>query len=743
MALKSYTLPLGDDREVTVEIPGLAEHANAEVIVRMGDTIVLVTAVMSHQPREGTSYFPLMVDFEEKLYAAGMIKGSRFIKREGRSSDEAILTSRLIDRTIRPRFPKGMRNDVQIIATVLSYDGENDADVLGLIGASTALSLSNIPWNGPIAGIRGAEIDDQLVFNPTQEQRKNAMFEFVICSTEGHVNMLEGYGNGTDVPEEKVLAAIEKTYDLTQEWLGIIADFAKKEGTEKLSVPRINPTEEEHKLVADWLDDRLETLLFDPDIPKATRMHQVNDLKEEAINHFLEGDMLAKNDTDAIFESIINSLIHTYALEKQRRSDGRKLDEVRDLEAVVGYLPAIHGSAVFARGETRALATITLGGPGAGQIIETIEGEYKKHFMLHYNFPPFSVGDVRPMRGPGRRDIGHGNLAEQSIRTMMPSLDEFPYTIRVVSEILASNGSSSMATVCGASLALMDAGVPLKKAVAGIAMGVMVEENPDNPDDPKFAILTDIQGPEDHHGDMDLKIAGTKDGVTGIQMDVKIAGVKLDMLRDAFQEAKKARLHILETMNKTISESRDEVAASAPKVKVLKINPEKIGDLIGPGGKMIRSITEETGATIDVEQDGSVFVTAVDPEGFKAAIARVEAITKELEVGETYEGPVTRIFPFGAMIEVLPGKEALVHVNEFSEFNVRHAGDVFKEGMMVAVVVKERDGQGRINLALQDLKAFVAEHPITPGSARPPRRDDRGGGGRRGGPPRGGGGRRY
>ena len=739
---ESITLPLGDGRDVIVEVPGLVDHANGEALVRLGNTIVLVTAVMTYQPREGMNYFPLMVDFEEKLYAAGIIKGSRFIKREGRASDDAILSARLIDRTIRPRFPKGMRNDVQIVATVLAYDDENDPDVLGLMGASVALSLSNIPWNGPIAGIRGAEIDGTLVFNPTQAQRKDAKFEFVISSTEGHVNMLEGSGNETDVPEDAALSAIEQTYEKTQEWITLIAKFAEKQNIEKVTVPRILPTEEEEKLVSDWLGDRLETLLFDPGIPKSTRMHQVNDLKQEAINHFEEGDMIQASHTDSIFETLIDSLVHTYALKEKRRSDGRKLDEVRNLETIAGYLPGIHGSAIFTRGETRALATITLGGPGAAQIIETIEGEYNKHFMLHYNFPPFSVGDVRPMRGPGRRDIGHGNLAEQSLRAMMPKTpEEFPYTIRVVSEILASNGSSSMATVCAGSMALMDAGVPLKKAVAGIAMGVMVDEDPDDPDNPDYAILTDIQGPEDHHGDMDLKIAGTKDGVTGIQMDVKIAGVKINMLKDAFAEARKARLHILEAMEKAIAAPRESVAESAPKVQILSINPERIGDLIGPGGKTIRAITEETNSTVDVEQDGSVYVSAVSPDDFAAAISRVEAITKELEPGEEYHGKVTRIFPFGAMVEVLPGKEALVHISELAAFNVGHAGDAFEEGMELDVVVKEIDDQGRVNLSLQDVNAFIAKHPPKPGRPPGPPRDRRGRGDRRGGH-RGGGHRR-
>lgn len=734
---ESFTLPLGDGREISVEIPGLVDHANGEALVRLGNTIVLVTAVMTHQPREGMSYFPLMVDFEEKLYAAGIIKGSRFIKREGRASDEAILSARLIDRTIRPRFPKGMRNDVQVVATVLAYDDENDPDVLGLIGASAALSCSDIPWSGPIAGIRGAEIDGKLVFNPTQTQRKNAMFEFIISSTEGHVNMLEGNGNETDVPEEKALSAIEETYEQTQEWIKIIAEFADEQNIEKRTVPRIVANEEETTMVKEWLDGRLEDLLFNPDIKKSERMHKVNDLKEEALNHFAEGDMIATAVTDAIFETEIDRLVHIYALKDGRRVDGRKLDEVRDLDTIAGYLPGLHGSSVFTRGETRALATITLGGPGAAQIIETIEGEWKKHFMLHYNFPPFSVGDVRPMRGPGRRDIGHGNLAEQSLAAMMPKTpEEFPYTIRVVSEILASNGSSSMATVCAGSMALMDAGVPLKKAVAGIAMGVMVDEEPEDPENPDYAILTDIQGPEDHHGDMDLKIAGTVDGVTGLQMDVKIAGVKVSMLKDAFEEAKKARLHILEAMNKAIDKPRESVADSAPKVEILSINPERIGDLIGPGGKTIRAITDETGATIDVEQDGSVYVSAVDPDGFKQAIAKVSAITKELEVGEEYTGTVSRIFPFGAMVEVLPGKEALVHISELREFNVGHAGDAFEEGMTLDVVVKEIDDQGRVNLALKDANTFVAKHPPKPG--RTPQRDDRrGGGGRgRGGPRR-------
>lgn len=735
-----------------MEIPRLAIHANGEALVRMGDTTVLVTAVMSHQPREGFSYFPLMVDYEEKLYAAGRIKGSRFIKREGRASDDAILSARVIDRTIRPRFPKGIRNDIQVVATILSYDDENDPDVLAMIGTSVALSISNIPWNGPIAAVRGAEIDGEVVLNPTQEQRKTAAFEFILSSIEGHVNMVEGHGIGQEFSEESALSAMEKAYDLTQTFIQQIDAFAKEHGEEKRTIVRIDPSEEEHESVREFLGDRLETLLFDPDIPKSERMHKVNDLKEETINHFMEGDVLAKSDTDAIFEDEIDRMVHTYALEKGTRSDGRKLDEVRDLKAIVGYVPRIHGSAVFTRGETTALAAVTLGGPGQGQIIETIEGEWTKRFLLHYNFPAFSVGDVRPMRGPGRRDIGHGNLAERSVEAMMPTTEEFPYMIRVVSEILASNGSSSMATVCAASLALMDAGVPIKKHVAGIAMGVMVDEQPKDPKNPDYVILTDIQGPEDHHGDMDLKIAGTRDGVTGLQMDVKIAGVTLSILKDAFNEAKKARLHILDAMDKSIKEPRKEVAKTAPKVQVLQINPARIGELIGPGGKVIKGITEATGAIVNVEQDGSVYVSAVDPEAFQEAVRQVEAITKEIEPGELYEGPVTRIFPFGAMVELTPGKDGLIHISELSEFNVNHPGDVFEDGMIVPVVVKERDERGRLNLSFQDVKAFIAEHPPKPGRGGPSGGRDGPGGGYRGrggprrspgGPPHDRGTRRY
>ena len=750
---KQLSLPLGNGRAVEVSVPGLAMHVNGEAMVRLGDTCVLVTAVMSHKPREGMDYFPLMVDFEERFYAAGKFSGSRFIKRETRPTDEAILSGRIIDRTIRPRFPKGMRNEVQIVVTNLSYDGENDPDMLGLIGASVALSISDIPWNGPIAGLRAAEIDDALVLNPTETQRKASRFEFVLSSTSGHVNMLEGGANGVEIPEDEALRVLEGAYAPTQEWITAIAEFAAAHGKEKKAVVLINPAPEAYDAVREFLGEKLETLLFSPDISKHERMHQVNDLKADALNHFAEGDALLPRDVDAVFESEIDRLVHTYALEQGKRSDGRRLNELRNIESEIDTIPRIHGSAVFTRGETRALATVTLGGPGAAQLIDSMEGESKKYFMFHYNFPPYSVGEARPMRGASRRDIGHGILAEKSVRAVMPDLKAFPYAIRVVSEILASNGSSSMASVCGASLALMAAGVPLRNHVAGIAMGVMVEEEPKDPKAAKHAILTDIQGPEDHHGDMDLKIAGSRKGITGMQMDVKIAGVTLPILKEAFEEARRARESILDVMERAIAEPRPEVAVTAPKVQVLQINPERIGDLIGPGGKIIRAITEATGAVIDVEQDGSVFVSAVDPKGFKDAVARVEAITKELEPGEEYEGPVTRIFPFGAMVEVMPGKEALIHVSELREWNVGHAGDAFEEGMIVQVVVKEIDDQGRVNLGLKDASAFIAAHPPKPGRPQGPgggggfrggggdRRGGRGFGG--GGGNRGGGGRRY
>lgn len=714
----SFTLPaypaqegepsLTGERVISVEIPGFATQANSEALVRLGDTAVLVTVVMNASPREGVDFFPLIVDFEERYYAAGELRSSRFMKRESRPSDEAILAGRLVDRTIRPRFPNGMRNEVQIIATTLSYDQENDPDVLAIIGASVALSLSDIPWNGPIAGVRVADIDGELVMNPVQSQRKRARFEFIVSGTKDRINMLEA--GAQEIPEDAALNAVGYGHDVASKIAEAVAAFAKTHGKPKTSLVLIEPNAQAREALLAFLGDRLEQALFSPDVPKAEKMDRVNALKRETIQHFAALDTIAPREADSLFEMEIDRLVHEYAIERKTRPDGRAPNELRRLDAQVGYLPRTHGSSIFSRGDTRALATVTLAGPGENLIVEGMEGEWKKHFMLHYNFPPFSVGDVKPLRGPGRREIGHGALAERAVTAVVPPKATFPYTVRVVSEILSSNGSSSMATTCAASLALMDAGVPLTRHVAGIAMGLMMA------DDGRFTVLTDIQGPEDHHGDMDLKIAGTSEGITGIQMDVKIEGITKEILEAVFAQAREARLEILSVMEQALAQPRPSVSQFAPKVEAFTINPEKIRDLIGPGGRVINGIIARTGATIDVEDTGEVFVTAIDPHALARAVEEVRAVTRDATVGETYQGTVTRTFPFGVMVEIFSGKEGLVHMTDLSPLGIRRPDDVFRSGMAVSVIVKEIDPQGRVNLTL----ANPDELPRRDFSTRPP-----------------------
>jgi polyribonucleotide nucleotidyltransferase len=716
MATPRLEIPVGD-RTLIVEIPGLATQASGEALVRLGDTVVLVTAVMSQAPRQGVDFFPLTVEFEEKYYAAGELRSSRFVKREAKPSDEALIAGRLVDRTIRPRFPKGMRNEVQVVATTLSYDGANDSDVLAIIGASTALMVSDIPWNGPVGGVRVASIEGRLVFFPTEEERERASFEVVVAGTEERVNMLEG--GASEVAEDAIIDAIEKSHDAITTIVREIRAFAERYGKPKTAIVPLVTSEEARAAVRAFLGNRLEEALFGEREGKLARMDRVNALKRELREHCEATNLIGSLEADMIFEDEIDRLVHTYAIEKNIRVDGRGPTDIRPLSASVGYLPRTHGSAIFTRGETRALATVTLAAPGEELIVESMEGEWKKSFMLHYNFPPFSVGEVRPMRGPGRREIGHGALAERSVKAVIPKRETFPYTIRVVSEILSSNGSSSMATVCASSLALMDAGVPIARHVVGIAMGVMTNENG------HYRILTDIQGPEDHHGDMDLKIAGTRKGITGIQMDVKIEGLTIPMLKEAFAQARKAHGELLELLEGTIAEPRPSVATYAPKIESFTINPEKIRDLIGPGGKVINGITERTGARIDIEDNGRIFVTAVDPEALRNAVAEVKRITREAAIGEHFEGTVVRIFPFGVMVEIFEGQEGLIHMNDLAPLGVRHPDDAFRVGQKVAVIVKERDAQGRLNLSLAEPEKLVIERrPVSPpSSSRPhPRR---------------------
>jgi len=685
-------------RELKVEFGRLAGQANGSVLLTYGQTVILATCVMSKNPTSA-DYMPLTVDYEEKLYAAGKIKSSRFIKREARASDEAILTGRMIDRALRPCFNQKIRNEVQVVLTVLSFDKKNDPDIPALLAASLSLSVSDIPWNGPITAIRLGRVDKKWVLNPTYQEREQSDIDLVVAGKNGFINMLEG--GALEVSEDDFISAIE----FAKPSLEQIAKFQKEIIDEMKPVKaelEIRETDKQLiKEIKDWLADRLEKVIFQPS--KQGRRSGLGELLEE-LSKVLnpEKDEEKQKGITEVFEEEIDRLVHKNILEagagKERRPDGRKLDQVRPLDCQVSLLPRTHGSGLFQRGETQALSVVTLGAPGDEQTLDGMEHEGTKHFMHHYNFPGFCVGEPRPMRGPGRREIGHGALAERALLPLVPDKEKFPYTIRVVSEILSSNGSSSMASVSGSSLALMDAGVPIKTNVTGIAMGLMMESL-DN-----YKVLTDIQGPEDHHGDMDCKIAGTKNGITACQMDVKIEGINLEILKKVFDQAKKARLEILEAMGKAISQPRPELSPLAPRIITLKIPTEKIGTVIGPQGKVINEIIRQTGVKIDIEDDGSVNITSTDQEKAQQALNWIRDLVREAKPGEIFQGKVTRIMDFGAFVEVLPGQEGLIHISELAPYHVKKVEDVVKIGQTLLVKVKEIDEKGRINLTLKDVK---------------------------------------
>lgn len=680
-----YQLKLGE-RDIIFETPSFATQANGEVLVRYGDTTVLVTAVMSDKDRDDLGFFPLTVDFEEKYYAAGKILGSRYMKREGRPSDGAILSGRLIDRAIRPRFPKGLKRAVQVIITCLSWDGENDPDVLGLLGASLALSISDIPWQGPLAAARMGYLNERFVLNPTYEEREGAQLDLFLSGVEKNkqilINMLEA--KAEEIKEETLFEASAKAETFLKKLISFQEEIKEKIGKEKLIIESIPIESDLEKEIKDFLGEKLEKAFFAG--KKAQKMEAVNELKQDLL-YFIEGkypEMGKTKQAEDFFEQEIEKILRESILKNEKRADGRKLNELRPLNCQVGLLPRTHGSGLFARGQTKALSILTLGAPGDQQLLQGMETIGKKRFMHHYNFPPYSVGEVKPMRGPARRDIGHGMLAEKGLLPIIPSFKEFPYTIRVVSEIVSSNGSSSMASISGSSLALMDAGVPIKRPCAGIALGLIQGKNGD------YKILTDIQGPEDHHGDMDLKVAGTSEGITVAQMDVKIDGISKEILKDALAQAKIIRKKILEEMEKAIPKPRAKLSPFAPCILCLQINPEKIGGVIGPGGKVIREITEKCGVEIDIEEDGLVFITAEKQEAGQKALDWVKNITRETKVGEEFKGKVTRILGIGAMVEIFAGQEGLV----------KGVGQTLKVGQTVSVRVSSIDDQGRINLSL-------------------------------------------
>lgn len=705
--MEKFELEIGG-RKLGVEINNLAEQANGSCFLRYGETLVMSTVVMSDYEKEAIEFFPLTVDYEERYYAAGKIRGPRYIKREARPSDEAICNARLIDRAIRPLFPENLNREVQTIVTVLSWDGQNEPDILGLLATSLALLISDIFWSGPVATVRVGKIGNQFILNPTYEEREKSEMDIVFSATERRpssremvpqilINMIEG--NFLEVKEELILKAFQFAKPYLKKLIDFQKEIAKTVGKEKivLKIPKTDPGLE--RKIREFLGKKLEEALFKK--TKTERVDRVNQLKEELINFIQENHPEKINYGLNFFENEIERLIHKNIIEKEIRPDGRKLDQIREISCEVGILPRTHGSGLFSRGQTKSLSILTLGAPGDVQLLEGMEITGKKRFMHHYNFPPYSVGEIKPLRGPGRREIGHGVLVEKALFPLIPSFEEFPYTIRIVSEILSSNGSTSMASLSSSSLALMDAGVPIKAPAAGIALGLMMDEKGN------YKILTDIQGPEDHHGDMDFKVAGTKNGVTAIQMDLKIDGISEEILNQCLERGKEARMEILEKMKKVLAKPRPELSPFAPRILTIQINPEKIREVIGPGGKVINEIIAECGVSIDVEESGKIFVTAEKEEAAKKAISWIKNITREIKVGEVFQGKVKRILDFGAMIEILPGQEGLLHISEIAPYRVKRVGDILKVGEVIPVKVISIDEQGRINLSLRRVKKYA------------------------------------
>ncbi len=678
-------------RELCITIGKVAQQANGSCLVRYGDTVTLVTATQSKQPREGIDFFPLSVDYEEKLYSVGKIPGG-FIKREGRPSEKAILTSRLIDRPIRPLFPEGFRNDVQVVATVLSVDQDNSPEIAAMIGSSIALSISDIPFNGPTGSVQVGRVNGEIIINPNSEQREISDINLTVSGTKDAIMMVEA--GAKFVTEQVMLEAILKGHDEIKKICDFINEIVQDCGKEKSKYELFMPSKDVEFLVRQLATNKLIEALNTVD--KTQRDENVENLKNEITEIVLEKYPDTEKDISEVFELIMKEEVRKQIIEKGIRPDNRKLDEIRPISCEVGLLPRTHGSGLFNRGQTQVLTIATLGASSDVQIIDGLGEEESKRYMHHYNFPAYSVGEVRPSRGPGRREIGHGALAERALEPVIPPENEFPYTLRLVSEVLSSNGSTSQASVCGSTLALLDAGVPIKAPVAGIAMGLIKEGD-------KVAILSDIQGLEDHLGDMDFKVAGTSEGITAIQMDIKIDGINEKILQEALERARIGRLFILDKMMQTISAPREELSIYAPRITVLQVNPDKIRDIIGPGGKVINKIIDETGVKIDIEDDGRVSVISSDSIAAKKAIELIQNIVKEIEVGDVYLGKVTKITTFGAFVEVLNGKEGLVHISQLVKERVNKVEDIVSVGDEILVKVIEIDNQGRINLSRKAL----------------------------------------
>ena len=722
-------------RALTAETGHVAQQASGAVTVRMGDTMLLVTSVMSAAPREGIDFFPLTCDYEEKLYAAGKIPGG-FIRREGRPSEQAILNSRLIDRPIRPLFPKDFRNDVQVVATVLSVDQEADPAILAINGASLALTISAIPFQGPIGAVRIGLLDGQLMVNPAVTRMEESQLDLVVAGTREAIIMVEA--GAREVPEEQIVEALRVAHREIVALCDWQSAFGQEVGKPKVEVAASPKDPEIDQAVEQFLSERLDQALFNPN--KALRESALDDLKKETIGElgpqFIDRlPYLSKS-----FEAKVKERVRAKILEEGMRPDGRKTTEIRQISCEVGMLPRTHGSALFTRGQTQALSIVTLGSIGDKQKLDGLGLEEFKRFMHHYNFPPFSVGEARPLRSPGRREIGHGALAERALSAVVPTEEEFPYTIRLVTEILSSNGSTSMASVCGSSLALMDAGVPTRGQVAGIAMGLITGNG-------KVAVLSDIQGLEDALGDMDFKVAGTRKGVTAMQMDMKIKGISIETMAGAIQQAKEGRFFIMEKMDAALNTPREKMSQYAPRMLTIQIHPDKIREVIGPGGKMIRKIIEDSGVTsIDIEDDGRVVIGSVNGESAEKAQQMIQDLTGEVEVGKNYKGKVVRVMPFGAFVQIMPNIDGLVHISQLAEERVGRVEDVANVGDELEVKVTEVDRQGRVNLSrkavIQEAKGITnGDWIVTERDRGGPRREGGGGagggGGYRGGGDRG------
>ena len=692
----------------TLETGKLAQQANGSVLIRFGENVVLVTATMT-KPREGIDFFPLTIEFEERLYARGKIPGS-FFRREGRPSTHGVLIARLTDRPTRPMFPKGFKNEIQVVITPLSTDQENPIDVLSVIGASTALSISDIPFNGPISATRIGHLDGEFVTNPTYDQIEAGDLDLIVAGSKDGVIMMEAGAN--EAPEHIVMEAIERAQDANLQVIELQEEAVRAMGKPKISFDSDSfPPELEGRLSA-ALGGRLASAMSGSN-GDADQEERIGSLKSELVERM--GEEFQPGHISQAFEALRDQEFRTRILSGSGRPDGRGPRELRSISCEVALLPRTHGTGLFTRGETQVLAVATLGSTGDAQKIDTLSPEESKRFMLHYNFPPYSVGEVRRMGGPGRREIGHGALAEKALAPVLPSEDEFPYTLRVVSEILSSNGSTSMGSVCASTLALMDAGVPIREPIAGISVGLITGDNG------QYVTLTDIQGLEDHIGDMDFKVAGSKKGITAIQLDIKVASIGFDVLRDALEQAKEARLFILDRINETIGTARTELSPHAPRMIKISIPVEKIGAVIGPGGRVIRGIVEQTKATVDVQNDGTVIIGSSDAEASQKAVSMIEDLTREIKVGDIYTGKVVKIANFGAFVSLLPGRDGLVHISELADHRVPSVEDVVSLGEEITVIVREIDSMGRVNLSRRALLEGGPDGQARPDSRPGPR----------------------